>query len=244
MPNNQRKPGQKKKGQLPENWAAQIGAELDAAYMRKLREFLATQKRAGKVIFPQGENIFAAFNATAFADVRVVILGQDPYHGPGQAHGLSFSVPPGIPVPPSLTNIYQELNDDLVRDNTGQRLDGRSGDLRGWAQQGVLLLNSVLTVEQSRAGSHQGKGWERFTDAVVAALNAEREHLVFLLWGAYAQKKGAIVDEARHCVLRAPHPSPLSAYRGFFGCGHFSEANAYLQAQGGAPINWLQTSIE
>jgi len=239
---------QAKKGQLPDNWMAEIGGELEAGYMRKLREFLAAQKRARKVVFPKGEDIFAAFNATPFADVRVVIIGQDPYHGPGQAHGLSFSVPAGVPVPPSLTNIYQEINDDLSTNVGGatvggRRLDSSSGDLRGWAQQGVLLLNSVLTVEQSRAGSHQGKGWERFTDAAVAALNARREHLVFLLWGAYAQKKGAIVDETRHCVLRAPHPSPLSAYRGFFGCGHFSAANDYLQAQGQAPIDWFRTSL-
>ncbi len=234
---------QVKRGQLAANWMAEIGDELDAAYMRKLREFLGAQKRLRKVIFPRGEDIFAAFNATAFADVRVVIIGQDPYHGPGQAHGLSFSVPPGVAIPPSLTNIYQEISDDLATDAGGQRLDSSSGDLRGWAQQGVLLLNSVLTVEQSRAGSHQGKGWERFTDAAVAALNARRERLVFLLWGAYAQKKGAIVDETRHCVLRAPHPSPLSAYRGFFGCAHFSAANRYLQAQGKTPIDWFQTSI-
>lgn len=231
-----------KKGQLPASWMAEIGDQFDAAYMRKLREFLAAQKRAGKMVYPKGENIFAAFNATAFADVRVVIIGQDPYHGPGQAHGLSFSVPPGVPLPPSLTNIYQEVNDDVALGGSGQRLDSGSGDLRGWAEQGVLLLNSVLTVEQSRAGSHQGKGWETFTDAVVAALNSRRDNLVFLLWGAYAQKKGAIVDETRHCVLRAPHPSPLSAYRGFFGCGHFGQANSYLQGQGLAPIDWFRAA--
>ncbi len=230
------------KAQMHESWLAELGEQFEASYMRKLREFLAAQKRAGKVIFPAGDSMFAAFNSTQFAQVKVVIIGQDPYHGPGQAHGLSFSVPPGVPLPPSLTNIYQEINDDLAADagTDSVRRSATSGDLTAWANQGVLLLNSVLTVEQSRAGSHQGKGWETFTDAVVAALNAERENIVFLLWGAYAQKKGAIVDESRHCVLRAPHPSPLAAYRGFFGCRHFSQTNSYLQTKGLEPIDWLK----
>lgn len=238
--------------QLPASWMAQVGEQFDAPYMRKLREFLAAQKRAGKVVFPAGKDIFAAFNAAEFEAVKVVIIGQDPYHGPGQAHGLSFSVRPGVPVPPSLINIYQEVNDDLgalpdaheeggtEKISGARRLNSQSGDLTAWAKQGVLLLNSVLTVEQSRAGSHQGKGWETFTDAVVAALNAQREKLVFLLWGAYAQKKGGIVDEQRHCVLRAPHPSPLAAYRGFFGCRHFSQTNRYLQRHGLEPIDWFK----
>lgn len=205
--------------------------------MKKLREFLRSEKRARKKIYPPGAEMFAALNTTPFDDVKVVIIGQDPYHGEGQAHGLSFSVRPGVPLPPSLVNIFQEVNDDLASED--DRISSRSGCLTGWAEQGVLLLNSVLSVEHSRAGSHQGKGWEQFTDACVAALNSKRENLVFLLWGAYAQKKGAIVDESRHCVLRAPHPSPLAAYRGFFGCRHFSKANSYLQKHNIQPIDWL-----
>jgi len=209
---------------LEEGWLSELGSEFEASYMRKLREYLAGEKRAKKVIYPAGSDMFAAFNHTPFDKVKVVIIGQDPYHGPDQAHGLAFSVRPGVPLPPSLVNIFQEINDDLLGEDleASGRLGKESGCLTGWSEQGVLLLNAVLTVERSRAGSHQGKGWERFTDAAVAALNAQRERLVFLLWGAYAQKKGAIVDESRHCVLRAPHPSPLSAYRGFFGCRHFS----------------------
>ena len=232
-----------KKVQLHDSWLDEVGEQFEAPYMVKLRSFLAAQKRAGKSIFPDGENIFAALNTTEFSAVKVVLLGQDPYHGPGQAHGLSFSVRAGVPLPPSLTNIYQEINDDFAEITAAgpktRRLGTESGDLTSWANQGVLLLNSVLTVEQSRAGSHQGKGWEIFTDSVVEALNTRRENLVFLLWGAYAQKKGAIVDESRHCVLRAPHPSPLSAYRGFFGCRHFSQANRYLQSHNIEPIDWF-----
>jgi len=222
---------------LHPSWQAVLGSEFEAPYMVKLREFLQSQKRARKVIYPPGKEMFAALNTTAFDQVKVVIIGQDPYHGPDQAHGLSFSVRPGIALPPSLVNIFQEVNDDLA---TGeQRLNSSSGCLDGWAEQGVLLLNSVLSVEHSRAGSHQGKGWERFTDACVAQLNDKRDNLVFLLWGAYAQKKGSIVDENRHCVLRAPHPSPLAAYRGFFGCRHFSKANNYLAQHRIQPIDWL-----
>ena len=183
-------------------------------------------------MFPPGPQIFAAFDATPFEQVKVVVLGQDPYHGPGQAHGLCFSVLPGVDVPPSLQNIYKELASD-----TGfARPD--HGCLLPWARRGVLLLNSVLTVEAGQPGSHQGKGWEGFTDAVVQALDRGKEGLVFLLWGSYAQAKGKLVDARRHCVLRAPHPSPLSAHRGFLGCGHFGKANRWLQGGGKAPIQW------
>jgi len=226
---------------LHPSWQAVLGDEFSAPYMIKLREFLQSEKRARKTIYPPGKEMFAALNSTAFDKTKVVIIGQDPYHGPDQAHGLSFSVRPGIAWPPSLVNIFQEINDDLAA--TEQRLGSKSGCLDGWAAQGVLLLNSVLSVEHSRAGSHQGKGWEQFTDACVAALNDKRDNLVFLLWGAYAQKKGAIVEERRHCVLRAPHPSPLAAYRGFFGCRHFSKANSYLEQHNIQPINWLKPNV-
>ena len=217
-----------------------LADEFESSYMQRLREFLQAQKRLGKTVYPPGKQMFAALNSTPFDQVKVVVIGQDPYHGPNQAHGLSFSVPPGVPPPPSLVNVFQEINDDVA--TSQRRINSKSGTLDGWAQQGVLLLNSVLSVEHSKAGSHQGKGWEQFTDACVAALNSERDHLVFLLWGAYAQKKGAIVDEARHCVLRAPHPSPLAAYRGFFGCRHFSKTNSYLEQHNLQPIDWLVTS--
>ena len=222
---------------LHESWKAQLAAEFEAGYMKSLRQFLGAQKRAGRVIFPPGEQIFAALDLTPFEAVKVVIIGQDPYHGAGQAHGLSFSVPSGVPQPPSLVNICSEINQDL---GAGERhIDKSKGCLVPWAEQGVLLLNSVLTVEQSRAGSHQGQGWETFTDRIVAQLSQAREGLVFLLWGAYAQKKGAIVDRDRHLVLTAPHPSPLSAHRGFFGCQHFSKTNAYLVSAGHAAIDWF-----
>lgn len=204
--------------------------------MGELSEFLRREKAQGKRIFPPGDQIFAAFEQTPVAAVRAVIIGQDPYHGPGQAHGLCFSVRPGTDLPPSLRNIFQEINTDLS--GSGQ-IDGRSGLLSGWAKQGVLLLNSVLTVQASNAGSHQGRGWERFTDAVVEQVNNLTQGTVFLLWGSYAQKKGASIDRQRHCVLSAPHPSPLSAHRGFFGCRHFSKANAYLLSQGKQPIDWF-----
>lgn len=217
---------------LEPGWKSRLANEFDAPYMQVLREFLIAEKRAGKTIFPASANIFAALDATPFDQVKVVVLGQDPYHGPGQAHGLCFSVLPGVPVPPSLENIYAEQHRDLGIPRPDH------GWLMPWAQQGVLLLNAVLTVERGLAGSHQGKGWERFTDAVVARLNEEREGLVFLLWGSYAQAKGKAIDARRHTVLKAPHPSPLSAYRGFIGCGHFSTANARLEARGLAPIDW------
>ena len=200
--------------------------------MRALADFLRSEKRAGKVLYPPGPEIFNAFAHTPFDKVRVVILGQDPYHGPGQAHGLCFSVRPGVPVPPSLNNIFAEIERDLGIPRPDH------GCLTPWADQGVLLLNSVMTVEQGRAGAHQNKGWEGFTDAAIEALNREREGLVFLLWGAYAQRKGRLVDPARHLVLSSVHPSPLSAHRGFIGNGHFSAANRYLQNRGQKPIDW------
>lgn len=224
-------------GELTGTWATQLDAEFGAPYMKALRAFLVKQKREQRTIYPPGPLIFNALNLCPFEAVRVVIVGQDPYHGAGQAHGLSFSVPSGVPQPPSLVNILQEINQDLGAPQ--RRIPRDAGCLEGWARQGVLLLNAVLTVEHGRAGSHQGQGWETFTDAVVDHLNREREGLVFLLWGAYAQKKGARLDTERHLVLKAPHPSPLSAHRGFFGCRHFSRANAYLEQQGHPPIDWF-----
>lgn len=221
-----------KAGELHPSWQAVLGSELEQPYMHNLREFLKAEKAAGKVIFPPGPQIFNAFNHTPFQQVRVVIIGQDPYHGPGQAHGLSFSVQPGVKIPPSLVNIFKEIEGDL-----GLRMSG-SGDLTPWADQGVLLLNATLTVEQANAGSHQGKGWEQFTDAAIRALNEQREGLVFVLWGSYAQKKGAVIDPQKHLVLKSVHPSPLSAHRGFFGNHQFSRINDYLVSRGEAPIQW------
>lgn len=218
--------------QLDESWLERIGEVFEADFMQSLKVFLEAEKQAGKVIYPKGHDIFNAFNSTPFDRVKVVILGQDPYHGPGQAHGLSFSVPEGVRIPPSLKNIYKEINRDL-----GLPIP-RHGNLGHWAEQGVLLLNSVLTVEQAQAASHQGRGWEQFTDHVIHCLNKERDGLVFMLWGSYAQKKAAFVDESRHCVLWSVHPSPLSAHRGFLGCGHFSAANAYLEKKHKTPIDW------
>ncbi len=218
--------------QLEPSWKAHVGDWFAREDMRQLAAFLRQRKAAGARIYPPGRDIFAAFEATPFDAVKVVILGQDPYHGAGQAHGLCFSVPPGVPVPPSLLNIYKELERDagFVRPDHGCLLP--------WARRGVLLLNSVLTVEDGKPGSHQGRGWEGFTDHVVDVLNRECEQLVFLLWGSYAQKKGAVIDGRRHRVLKAPHPSPLSAHRGFLGCGHFSAANQYLARCGKTPIDW------
>ncbi len=223
---------------LHDSWKRVLLEEFDKPYMKSLRRFLGEQKAAHKVIYPKGSEIFAALDLCPFEAVRVIIIGQDPYHGPGQAHGLCFSVQSGVDLPPSLINIIQEINDDLSPPPE-RRLGAHRGSLTAWARQGVLLLNAVLTVERGRAGSHQGRGWEAFTDRIVECLNEEREGLVFMLWGSYAQRKGAIVDRRRHCVLTAPHPSPLSAHRGFFGCRHFSKANAYLVAHGQAPIDWL-----
>ena len=225
--------------QLEPSWKQRVGDWLLRPEMRELSAYLRARKQDGVQVYPPGAEIFSAFQATPFDKVRVVVLGQDPYHGPGQAHGLCFSVRPGVPVPPSLVNIYKELQADLGIAPVAH------GCLLPWARQGVLLLNAVLTVEAGRAGSHQGRGWEGFTDHVVEVLAREREDLVFLLWGSYAQKKGAVIDRTRHCVLRAPHPSPLSAHRGFLGCGHFSKANRYLAARGKAPIDWaLPASAE
>lgn len=217
---------------LPPGWKQRLGPLFETPPMQSLREFLLAEKQAGTTVYPPGAQIFAALDATDFDQVKVVVLGQDPYHGPRQAHGLCFSVQPGVPAPPSLNNIFIELE----RDVGASRPD--HGCLTPWARQGVLLLNSVLTVAAGRAASHQGRGWEGFTDAIVDHLNREREHLVFLLWGSPAQAKGRIVDRSRHCVLTAPHPSPLSAHRGFFGCGHFSATNRYLLEHGRAPIDW------
>lgn len=204
--------------------------------MVELREFLLARKRCGATIYPPGSRIFNALDSTPFDKVKVIILGQDPYHGPGQAHGLCFSVQDGIALPPSLINICREIHDDVG----GMGGDGlpRNGNLEPWARQGVLLLNAVLTVERGQAGAHQGKGWEQFTDRVVKELDRGRDGLVFMLWGSYAQKKGAVIDRDRHLVLQAPHPSPLSAHRGFFGCRHFSKANTWLERRGLEPIDW------
>jgi uracil-DNA glycosylase len=218
--------------QLEPSWKAQVGDWLLQPQMRELGNFLRQRKASGVNVFPPGPQIFAAFDATPFDATKVVILGQDPYHGRGQAHGLSFSVQPGVPVPPSLLNIYKEIERDLGIPRPTH------GCLLPWARQGVLLLNAVLTVEEGNAGAHQKRGWEGFTDHVVEALNREREGLVFLLWGSYAQQKGKVIDTQRHRVLKAPHPSPLSAHRGFLGCGHFSATNEYLQRRGQTPIDW------
>lgn len=218
--------------QLAASWKARVGDYLLRPDMQDLAAFLRQRRRDGARIYPPGPRILAALDATPFEQVKVVILGQDPYHGAGQAHGLCFSVQPGVPMPPSLRNIFKELQRDL-----GVPLPDH-GCLTPWARQGVLLLNAVLTVEDGQAGSHQARGWEGFTDHVIDVLNREREHLVFMLWGSQAQAKGARIDATRHCVLRAPHPSPLSAHRGFIGCGHFSAANAYLIAHGERPIDW------
>lgn len=225
------------KVQLDPSWLAVLGAEFEAPYMQNLKSFLLAQKQARKSIYPKGKEIFAALDLCHFDQVRVVIIGQDPYHGAGQAHGLCFSVPVGVPPPPSAQNIFQEIDSDLG--DTGRSMPKDRGCLEGWTRQGVLLLNAVLTVEHGRAASHQGRGWEQFTDRIVSALATDRDGLVFMLWGSYAQKKGAMVDRQRHCVLEAPHPSPLSAYRGFFGCRHFSRANSWLQAHGQPAIDWF-----
>lgn len=221
---------------LEASWQSLLGDQFDQPYMESLREFLLAEKRAGKRIYPPGPQMFAALDLVPVEQVQVVIIGQDPYHGPNQAMGLSFSVPKDQPLPPSLRNMYTEIQQDL-----GQPFDlgQASGDLTHWAQQGVLLLNAVLSVEHAQAASHQGKGWEQFTDALVQRLSNRREGLIFMLWGSYAQKKAAQVAADRHHLLKAPHPSPLSAHRGFFGCRHFSAANRLLQQQGQAPIQWL-----
>ena len=217
---------------IEDSWKTRLAAQFAADHMAALSQFLRAEKAAGKRIYPPGGQIFRAFDLTPFEQVKVVILGQDPYHGPGQAHGLSFSVGPGVAPPPSLQNIYKELAGDLGIAHPGH------GNLESWARRGVLLLNSCLTVEDGRAGSHQGKGWERFTDAVIAALNQEHKGLAFILWGRKAQDKGASIDRDRHLVITSVHPSPLSAHNGFFGSRPFSRTNDYLAAQGKSPIDW------
>lgn len=214
------------------SWQAALLAEFDLPYMQALEAFLQAEKAAQKIIYPESSDWFHALEATPLDKVKVVILGQDPYHQAGQAHGLCFSVLPGIKTPPSLANMYKELEADLGI------AAAQHGYLESWAQQGVLLLNAVLTVEDSNANAHQGKGWETFTDKVIETVNAQCDQVVFLLWGSYAQKKGAMIDSEVHLVLKAPHPSPLSAYRGFFGCQHFSQVNTYLESQGKQPIDW------
>lgn len=214
-------------------WRDVIEQEKQQSYLRETLEFVQAERDAGKVIFPPEADVFNAFQSTELANVKVVIIGQDPYHGPGQAHGLCFSVLPGVKVPPSLANMYKELAQDIP----GFTIPDH-GYLQSWAEQGVLLLNTVLTVEQGKAHSHAKTGWESFTDKIIETVNQECEGVVFLLWGAHAQKKGRVIDRNQHHVLTAPHPSPLSAHRGFFGCGHFSQTNQLLAQQGLAPINW------
>ena len=217
---------------LEPSWRAEIGEQLSQPYFQNLLQYIESRNASSVAVYPPLDQWFSALDYTPFNDVKVVILGQDPYHSFGQAHGLSFSVPPNVKIPPSLRNIYKELHADLGIDIP------KHGCLQQWAERGVLLLNSVLTVEDGAAGSHQGRGWEQFSDAIIQRLNAGREGVVFLLWGSHAQKKGASIDRQRHLVLEAPHPSPLSAHRGFLGCGHFSKANAYLQARGRSPLDW------
>lgn len=213
------------------SWHTQLEKEFEKQYFKDLTDFVRKEYQT-KRIYPPGSLIFNAFNVCPFSNVKVVLLGQDPYHGPNQAHGLCFSVNDKIPLPPSLQNIYKEIESDLnIKTYT-------TGNLERWAKQGVFLLNATLTVQSGMAGSHQGKGWETFTDAVIKILSQEKEHLVFLLWGSYAQQKASLIDEHKHLVIKAVHPSPLSAYRGFFGCKHFSKTNEYLRLNGLSEIDW------
>lgn len=216
---------------IEESWKHALATEFDKDYFRKLTDFVRGEYLSGRAIYPAARNIFNAFNLCPFDKVKVVIIGQDPYHEPGQAMGLCFSVPDGIAIPPSLVNIYREIESDLGRPSSTH------GDLTHWATNGVLLLNSTLTVQAHLAASHAGRGWEQFTDAVINALR-QKNNIVYMLWGSYAQKKAALVDEKNNLVLKSVHPSPLSAYRGFFGCKHFSRANEYLQNHGMEPIDW------
>lgn len=216
---------------IEESWQRELSNEFNEDYFLELRNFIY-QEYSTKVVYPHAKNIFAAFDLCPFDSVKLVIIGQDPYHEPGQAHGLCFSVQEGCILPPSLRNIYKEIEQDL-----GKTMP-LSGDLTRWAKQGVLLLNATLTVEAHKAGSHQNKGWERFTDSVINILSKKKENLVFILWGSYAQQKGKYIDTTKHLVLKAPHPSPLSAYRGFFGCKNFSMANNFLKSKGIEPIDW------
>lgn len=216
---------------IEETWGNLLGECFEQAYFKELKVFLITEKTSFKV-YPKGQNIFNAFNFTPVENVQVVILGQDPYHGDGQAHGLSFSVPEGVKPPPSLVNIFKELSSDLGL------LPPKHGNLEKWAKEGVLLLNATLTVRANEAGSHQNKGWEKFTDTVIGKLSAGKENLVFILWGRYAQAKESLIDQSKHLILKAAHPSPFSAYNGFFGCKHFSKTNEYLIKHGKKPIDW------
>ncbi|PRY87144.1 uracil-DNA glycosylase [Mongoliibacter ruber] len=216
---------------IDESWKKRLQKEFLKPYFLELAGFIRDEYQ-NQVIYPKGSEIFNAFSYCPFDQVKVVILGQDPYHGPGQAHGLSFSVREGVPFPPSLLNIFKELNKDLDLSIPS------NGNLERWAKQGVLMLNATLTVRAQQAGSHQKKGWENFTDAVIKCIAEEKKHVVFMLWGAYAQKKASFISETEHLKLHAPHPSPLSAHRGFLGCGHFSKANAYLKEKGLEPIKW------
>lgn len=217
---------------ISESWQSRLQPEFDKPYFRELAEFLR-QEYTTQRIYPPGRLIFNAFNACSFDDTRVVILGQDPYHGDGQANGLAFSVADGITKPPSLVNVFKEIQDDL-----GKPVP-KSGNLERWANQGVMLINATLTVRAGQAGSHQGKGWEAFTDAVIKLISDEKEHVVFMLWGAYAQKKGAVIDTKKHLILKAKHPSPMAAqWGGWFGTKHFSQANAYLESKGLKPVEW------
>ena len=225
---------------LEESWRVHLIDEFDRAYMQELRAFLLAEATAGRTLYPPAARIFRALDLTPLSKVKVVIIGQDPYHGPGQAEGLCFSVASGVSKPPSLINILKEVASDFAEQGEAGEFASQGGSLVPWAEQGVLLLNAVLTVEQGRAASHRGKGWERFTDRVVEVLNEKCEHLVFMLWGSDAKAKGAQLDGHRHLVLSAPHPSPFSADRGFFGCRHFSRANRYLGEQGKMPIDWFQ----
>ena len=218
--------------QMHESWKTALKAEFEKPYFAELKRFLQAEKAAGKTIYPPGSLIFNAFNSTSFDQVRIVILGQDPYHGPGQAHGLCFSVQHGVKPPPSLVNIYKELQSDV-----GITLPTH-GCLQSWTTQGVFLLNAILTVEANKPASHQKRGWEEFTNAAIQQLSLQREGLIFMLWGNFAQQKAALIDERKHTILKAPHPSPFSAHTGFLGCGHFSKANAILTARGEAPVNW------
>ncbi|MES2808189.1 MAG: uracil-DNA glycosylase [Bacteroidota bacterium] len=220
--------------QLEASWLKVLGAEFDKDYMVKLKQFLQAEKQAGKTIYPKSADIFNAFEKTPFDKVKVVIIGQDPYHGPGQAHGLSFSVQKGVATPPSLQNIYKELATDIPGFNKPT-----SGDLTHWAEQGVLLLNATLTVQAATAASHQKKGWEQFTDTVIKTISDQKEGIVFILWGAYAQSKAVLIDEAKHFVIRSSHPSPMAVIKGnFFGSKPFSKTNAYLEKRGEKPVDW------
>ena len=217
---------------LNDEWKNILSDEFEKEYIQHLKSYILQQQKLGQTVFPDGQNIFNALNSTPISQVKVVILGQDPYHGSKQAHGLCFSVNKGLKIPPSLLNIYKELNQDIgfvIPDH---------GNLQSWANQGVLLLNSVLTVNQAQAGSHQGQGWEKFTDRIIAELNKRHKHIVYMLWGTYAQKKGSSIDNNNNLVLKSVHPSPLSAYRGFIGCKHFSQCNNYLKNNNIPEVDW------